>query len=131
MSWNKIAIFGNTVSLAEKALDFLWKSQETTLNNIANVDTPGFKKTEVKFEETFRKRLIAADGVKSSNAMRDAIEGSAYELYSRDDSSRVDENNVNADVEQSKLARDGLQYQYLLNSITSDINRYRSALKTQ
>ncbi|MCI8640034.1 MAG: flagellar basal body rod protein FlgB [Coprococcus sp.] len=131
MSWNKIAIFGNTVPLAEKALDFLWKSQETTLNNLANVDTPGFKKTEVSFEETFRKRLVAADGVKSSNAMLDAIEGSNYELHSRDDSARVDENNVNADVEQSKLARDGLQYQYLLNSITSDIKRYQTVLKTQ
>lgn len=131
MAWNKVAIFGNTVPLAEKALDFLWKSQETTLNNLANVDTPGFKKTDVSFEETFRKRLIAADGVKSSSAMLDAIEGSSYTLHSRDDSARVDENNVNADVEQTKLARSGLQYQYLLNSVTSDIKRYQTVLKTQ
>ena len=92
-------MFGNTISMAEKALSYLYKKEEVLMNNMANVSTPGFKRTDVSFEEEFRSKLIEASGSKSSRAMPDAIAESNYTLYSRDDSARVDENNVKLSIE--------------------------------
>lgn len=101
------------------------------MNNIANVDTPGYKRQQVSFEETFRRRLAAASATGDNSAVRQAIEESDYVVYTRDDSARVDENNVNLDVENTELARTTLHYQYLLQSVTADINRLSSAIRTQ
>lgn len=124
-------MFGNTIALAQKSLDCLWKKQEVLSNNLANIDTPGYKRQQVSFEETFRRRLIAADETKSSSKMREAIEGTNYTIYSRDDSARVDENSVNADVEETEMTRTWLHYYYLLQSVTSDVKRYQTAIKGQ
>ena len=42
-----------STKLLEKALDAAWLRNETISNNIANVNTPGFKKSNVKFEEAY------------------------------------------------------------------------------
>lgn len=124
-------MFGNTIALAQKSLDCLWKKQEVLSNNLANIDTPGYKRQQVSFEETFRRRLTAADETKSPSKMREAIEGTNYTIYSRDDSARVDENSVNADVEETEMTRTWLHYYYLLQSVTSDVKRYQTAIKGQ
>lgn len=124
-------IFGNTIPMAQKALDCLWKKQEALSDNLANVDTPGYKRKQVSFEEAFRKRLVEADTMKSSKRMREAIEGAGYTVYTRDDTARVDENNVNADVEETEMTRTWLHYNYLLQSVTNDIKRYQTAIKGQ
>ena len=49
-------MFGNTISMAHKAMDFLWKKQEVIASNIANVDTPGYKNKNVAFEDIYRRR---------------------------------------------------------------------------
>lgn len=124
-------IFGNSVLMAEKSLGYLWKKQEVTLDNIANVDTPGYKKKNVSFEEMFRKKLAAADTAKDSSVMEQAIQSSQYSIWERDDAARVDDNNVNLDVEYSELARTTLHYQYMLQSVNADISRLRAAIKGQ
>lgn len=124
-------MFGNTIALAQKSLDCLWKKQEVLSNNLANIDTPGYKRQQVSFEETFRRRLTVADETKSPSKMREAIEGTNYTIYSRDDSARVDENSVNADVEETEMTRTWLHYYYLLQSVTSDVKRYQTAIKGQ
>ena len=131
MLGSSCSIFGNTIALAEKAMDMLWVKQEAISNNLANVDTPGYKRKQVSFEEAFRKRLQAAGESKGGTSMKDAISGANYTVTSRDDSARVDENNVNADVENTKMARTTLHYQYLLQTVTNDIKRYQSAIKSQ
>lgn len=124
-------IMGNTIPMAQKSLDYLWKKQELTSTNIANVDTPNYKKKYISFEEAFRSKLRGASQVKDSKAMRQAIQSAKYLTYERTDSARVDDNNVNIDVENAELARTTLHYQYLLQSVSSDISRYRSAIKGQ
>lgn len=124
-------MFGNTISMAQKSLDCLWKKQEALSDNLANIDTPGYKRKQVSFEEAFRKRLIEASGTNSSSKMREAIEGAGYTVYTRDDTARVDENNVNADVEETEMTRTWLHYNYLLQSVTDDFKRYQTAIKGQ
>lgn len=124
-------IFGNTIAMSQKSLDFLWKQQEVLALNIANVETPGYKKKMVSFEDEYRKRLQAASQTKNTSKIRQAIDEADCLVYSRDDSGRVDENNVNADVENTKIARSTLHYQYLLQSVNNDIKRFQSVVKVQ
>ena len=58
------------MSMANKSLDYLWRKMEVVQNNLANVDTPGYKKKDVSFEEVFDKRLRAASQTKSNTQMR-------------------------------------------------------------
>ncbi|WP_124066894.1 flagellar basal body rod protein FlgB [Clostridium sp. E02] len=123
------AIFGNNISMAEKSLDYLWTKQKTTLTNIANGDTPGYKAKNVTFENEFRKRLMSGKGSTSSD-IGNIINRSRYFVHSTDqESARVDGNNVNMDVENVELARTTLQYQYELNAFNSEISRLRTMIK--
>lgn len=123
------AIFGNTLSLAESSLDHLWSRQRITLNNIANNDTPGYKAKYVTFEDELRKRLTAARSGTSQDVSA-AIRGSRFYVHNtRNESARMDGNNVNVDVENVELVRATLQYQYEISALNGDINRLRSALK--
>ena len=115
----------------DKTLDAAWIRNEVISNNIANVDTPGYKSKSVSFEETYRNKLVAASKTKNTAKIRQAIDEADCLEYSWDYSARVDENNVNADVENTKMARTTLHYQYLLQSVTNDIKRYQSVIKGQ
>ncbi|MDR2023910.1 MAG: flagellar basal body rod protein FlgB [Hungatella sp.] len=122
-------IFGNNLSMSEKTLDYLWSKQRITMNNIANDDTPGYKAQYVTFEDEFRKRLMAGkEG--TSREIGSLIQSSRHFIRNtRDESARMDGNNVNADVEQVELARTVLQYQYELNAFNSEISRFRTVIK--
>lgn len=109
----------------------LWVKQEAISDNLANVDTPGYKRKQVSFEEAFRKKLQAAGESKGGTSMRKAISEADYTVTSRDDSARVDENNVNADVENTEMTRTWLHYYYLTYSANADIKRLQSAIKAQ
>ncbi len=126
-------IYGNGVALSEKVLDYLWGRQSVSLNNVANVDTPGFKSQYVTFEEEMGRRLSEASSLKKTpkKAVSEAIRASQSKLNTTwQESSRLDGNNVDMDQEQVEIVRTAYQYQYVLNSITNDINRLRSAAKT-
>lgn len=123
--------FGNTIQMSQKALDYLWKKQEITMDNIANISTPGYKAKEISFQDTFRNKLKAATQTGDANDVRAAIRDSDYTVYERSDSARVDDNGVNVDVEYTELSRTALHYQYLLQSVNSDITRLRTAIKGQ
>lgn len=122
-------IFGNNISMAEKSLDYLWSKQQITMNNIANVDTPGYKAQYVTFEDEFRKRLLANKNG-TSTEIGNAIGNSRYYLQNTNEkSTRLDGNNVNMDTENVELARTTLQYQYELNALNGDISRLRTIIK--
>lgn len=126
------SMYGNTIGMMEKSLDFLWTKQGVTSNNIANVDTPGYKSKYVTFEETFQRRLAAATKAGDSRQVRQAIAGaSAVVNETPGETARLDGNNVNADAEMVELTRTALQYQYGINSVNSDITRLRTVIKGQ
>lgn len=124
-------MFGNTISMMEKSMDYLWKKQEVTAHNIANIDTPGYRKKYVAFEETFRQKLRAAALTGKNEDVRQAIQTSKTHVFEDGKVTRADGNGVNPDVEYAELTRTALQYQYLAQSLSGDIVRYRSAIKGQ
>lgn len=126
-------IYGNGVALTEKVLDFLWQRQIVSLNNVANVDTPGFKSQYITFEEELDKRISEANKIRRSSrhSVYEAIGDTRSWLNTTwDESSRLDGNNVDMDQEQVEIVRAAYEYQYMLNSLNNDITRLKSAARS-
>ncbi len=122
-------LFGNGTALNEKVLDLLWARQSLTMNNIANVDTPGFKSQYLTFEEELGARIRqAAAGRQPAGKVARSIEGTQGTLrITRQESSRLDGNNVDMDQEQVELVRTAYEYQYMVNSISNELKRLQNA----
>ena len=126
-------MYGNGIALTSKVLDFLWQRQRVSLNNVANVDTPGFKSQYITFEEELGKRISEANKAKRSSrhTVYKAIGDSQSWLNTTwDESSRLDGNNVDMDQEQVEIVRAAYEYQYMLNSLNNDITRLKNAARS-
>ena len=124
-------LYGNGLLLGEKTLDSLWMRQNLTMNNIANVDTPGFKSQYMTFENELAQKIRSALTVQKASMKNVArgIENMRPSVHTLNESTRLDENNVDMDQEQVELARTAYEYQYMISSVSSDLSRLRSAAK--
>ena len=125
-------LYGNGLLLGEKTLDSLWMRQNLTMNNIANVDTPGFKSQYMTFENELAQKIRSALTVKKTSMKNVArgIENMRPSVHTTlNESTRLDYNNVDMDQEQVELARTAYEYQFMISSVSSDLSRLRSAAK--
>ena len=124
-------IDNNNIRLSMKSLDYLWEKQRIASENIANNDTPGYKAKILKFEDELDKKLDIFRIAKMPNRkkIQKAIEESNMRVEtSKAESTRMDGNNVNSDVEQIELARAQLQYQFQIAQINDQFARLRTVL---
>ena len=119
----------NTMLLTQKALDVSWTKQKTALDNIANVDTPGYKAKYVLFEDNLREKLRHVHGRKPSEIRESIRETGAWIRRSEEESNRLDGNNVNLDVEELEVARNAYQYQFALRQMSDQLARLRLAIE--
>ena len=122
----------NSMLLAQKTLDVTWRKQNLALDNIANVDTPGYKAKYALFEDELRSKLKRFEGRTGfkNGEIRDAIRSSRIQVRQSDEESiRLDGNNVNLDVEELEVARNTYQYQFALRQISDELSRLRTAIE--
>lgn len=119
----------NYVNVLDKAADASWLKNEAISNNIANVDTPGYNRQDVNFEDALKDALQKSSYVslddKINNLDMSRLDVGIYTEYSSY-SYRLDENNVDIDTENVELARNQLVYQGLTDSITEELSRLKS-----
>ena len=121
-------IFEN-MNYLQKGLDAASLRNEVISNNIANVDTPGFKRSNVEFESYFKAALN--DGGFVAKTTRDKhikfssnIDGVSAAIVQDDTTSmRMDGNNVDIDAENSLLAANTIYYDTLIEKLNSEITR--------
>ena len=119
----------NMFDLSKKVMDYLWQKQTITSNNIANAETPGYKAKYITFEEELQSRLDSQYG-RTANEIKSSIASVRPEIHeTENESSRMDENNVNVDVESMELAKAALQYEFMLKSFNDDLTRLRTVIK--
>ena len=120
----------NTSLMMRRSMEFLWTKQSCILDNVANVETPGYKRKYVTFEESLRGALQSCtDGVAPVQAMREAIKEGAVEIREADESARMDDNGVNITEQFVELSRTAYQLQYVMDSINSDFSMLRTAIR--
>jgi flagellar basal-body rod protein FlgB len=130
-----------TTRLLEKTLDGLSARQNAITNNLANVDTPNFKVTEVSFEEDLQ-AAIRRQPNPDDLAMRatdarhlgttgepipvDAIAPRARQINST--TLRNDGNNVDIDREMTRLAETQLFFQAATQLVNVKFNQLKTAI---
>jgi len=112
----KISLWNNddALQVMKKGLDTAALRQRITSNNIANVNTVGFKRSAVSFEDNLKEAL------KEEGAGRSSL-GEVEPKVIRDNSTvmRSDQNNVDIDIEMLNLSSNQIKYN-ALTQLTSD-----------
>ena len=144
------------VDLMHKGLTASWMREAIIQNNIANVETPGFKASDVEFEslpaESLSQYGTGFKGAKTNKnhidiGLRDRFVGAMTHkghipigrnddiwsiepnVYKREDlSMRMDENNVDIESENVKLAQNTIYYNTLMEKINSELRRIKMAI---
>lgn len=113
-------------TVLSKTLDAQAARQKAIANNIANVETPGYKRQYVSFEEELRHVLERKGG----HDVREGLRGLAPRLLTDSVSpSRPDGNNVNIDAEIADLAKVSLKYKAAATLLEDKIAMLRNAIK--
>lgn len=123
------------INIMDKAADASWKRESAISNNIANADTPGYKRQDGGFwicswnGELGSSKYIPLDKkVRGLNSDLSGLDVSTY-TDSSNYSYRLDRNNVDVDTEQVELASEQLRYEMLTTSINEEFNRMKLVLK--
>ena len=120
------------INVLDRAADAAWQRNEAISNNIANVDTPGYKRQDVAFESVLQQALgnnrYESMDDKVANVDLSRLRGRAYLDYANY-SYRLDGNNVDIDNENVMLAENQLKYQGLISSINQEFTNLKTVMK--
>lgn len=121
----------NYINVLEKACDASWTRNGVISNNIANVDTPGYKRKDIDFEVYLQGAVAGGSSLDDevAGADLDALTCTTYTDYAGVDY-RLDGNNVDIDTENSELAKNQIKYYTMLDSVSQEFTRLKSVLKT-
>ena len=119
------------INLLTKAADASWKRQTVISNNIANVNTPGYKRKDLNFqgvltEELGRCKHESLDS-KVSDVDLSRLDPQIY-VDSANYSYRMDGNNVDIDTENVELASEQIRYEGLTDCINSEFERMKAVI---
>ena len=120
------------IYVLNRAADAAWQRNEAISNNIANVDTPGYKRQDVAFESVLQQALgnnrYQSMDDKVANVNLSRLRGRAYVDYANY-SYRLDGNNVDIENENVMLAENQLKYQGLISSINQEFTNLQTVMK--
>jgi flagellar basal-body rod protein FlgB len=126
-----------TEQILQAALSGLAARQRSISDNVANVDTPGFKASRVEFEQALKAAMGAGEGrprvlmlTPVENGLPvttdDPMKSPAQAFISSETSRRMDGNNVDIDQEMVKLAETNLTYNALAQLTSSRLQLLRT-----
>lgn len=121
----------NYINVLDKAADASWVRNDVLANNIANADTPNYKRKDVQFETYLSNAVAGTDSLDETVANIDlsSLESTTY-TEQAGLSYREDGNNVDISTENVELAKNQLKYYTLMNSVNQEFGRLKSAMKT-
>jgi len=123
-----------TVNLLEKSMDGSAIQHAVSSNNIANVNTPGFKKSMVSFRDELEKSLQPVKALKTTrhkhlqgkNSMGDPDRIKVTRVTNT--SLRNDGNNVDIDMELVALAENNLYFNSMAQLLSSQLALLRHSI---
>ena len=114
-----------SATLLEKMLDVSSIRHKVIANNIANVNTPGYKKMEVSFADQLEK-AVNESSMNKFDTLQPKI------VISKEDTSetvRNDGNNVDMDKEVSSLVKNTLSYSIYTQLLAKKYEGIKSAIE--
>lgn len=122
----------NYVNVLDKVADASWLRNSVIDNNIANVDTPNYKRKDVSFQGYLQAEMAGTDTTTLQERINMIKLGSINPTTYTDMASlsyRLDGNNVDIDTENVELASNQLMYQAMINSISNEFDMMKKAME--
>ena len=113
-------LFDNTQLALERAISGASLRQEVLANNLANAETPGFKRSDVDFHTTLAQAMKTGDSA--------TIESTTFQAQRENQVLRADGNGVDIDTESAAMAKNGLEYEALVSVAKARIQIFQNAL---
>jgi flagellar basal-body rod protein FlgB len=115
-----MALIDPTQQLLEAAMRGSWLRETALTNNVANADTPGYKRQEVDFESTLQSAVDAGRSPEEVEFQTQAVPSETG----------PNGEGVSIDQESARLAENGLDYQALTDVVATRNSIVRSAIGT-
>lgn len=143
----------STLSILSKSLDAASLNHILLTNNIANVNTPGFKRSEISFKDQLASLLSGGGAPGLERSLSGGLQpgglsgfvthprhlpiGPAQNLSQlkpivkreADTTMRADGSNVDVDVEMARLAENSLDYSALVNLVRRKFSSMRASIE--
>lgn len=126
-------IFGY-VNVLKTAADASWAREEVLTNNIANVDTPNYKRQDIEFKTYLNSAIEQAGKPRATLTQKiNSVDASTvtYRTYTDNTalSYRLDGNNVDLSTENVELAAEQINYSALIDSMNNEFSRFKAVIK--
>jgi len=110
--------------LIKKGLNASSLRSKVTANNIANINTKGFKKSFVTFEESLKENMgdMSMKTTDSKHIQAGSSSGDIKVQQDKSSSMRQDGNNVDIDIEMANQAANNLMYNALVTQANIKIS---------
>lgn len=123
-------------TLLEKSLDASWYRNDAISQNIANIDTPGYKKKKVSFEEYLSDFGSSDDfeGFRTDprhiKIGKSSIEDAEINMSEENTNleMRLDGNNVDIDSEMAFMAQNSIKYNVLIQRLSGKFKSIKSVI---
>ncbi|MBI5345012.1 MAG: flagellar basal body rod protein FlgB [Deltaproteobacteria bacterium] len=128
-------LFDNTMSIIEKTLDLRATRHKLILSNVANIETPGYRAVDIKFEDELKKIGGAMRGgvlvTTNPGHLSTANAGATAPrvIYRATDIEGYDKNSVGIDSEMAKLSENSLMYNASVKLLKSKFSTLMTAIK--
>lgn len=129
-----------TINVLESAMQASNLRQQVISNNIANVNTPNFKRKDTVFESILAKAIYSPNGnntdlplIRTNERHLTTDENSLQPAIITDNSTtmRTDGNNVDPDTEMAALAKNTLYYNALVREMNVNFTNLNTVVKDQ
>lgn len=122
----------DNVDYYKKSLDGIWERHKAITNNIANENTPNYKRKVVSFEEEL-KRSVENNKINLKTTHKDHLSktNNSFSPRINEDKSlsyRIDGNNVNIDTETADLAKNTIMYDAMIKQISGEFEKIKNVI---
>lgn len=120
------------INVMGTTLDATAKREALISNNIANVNTPNYKRKDIRFETELKNAFVRAEGDNVDFRVKDidleALKPETYTDYA-ELSYRYDGNNVDINTENALAAENQIKYNGLMDLVNKNFAQIQSVLK--
>lgn len=125
-------LFSGTISTIEGALNYSSLKQKVISQNIANVDTPGYKAKDVSFKESLNQAVAGSQKAYRTDVRHYEFKNNSFAngtVTKSNVSYNHTGNSVDIDKEMSDLATNQIYYNALVDRMSGKLSSLQNVLK--
>ncbi|RSK27022.1 flagellar basal body rod protein FlgB [Bacillus sp. HMF5848] len=128
-----MGLFSNTINTLEHALNYSSTKQKVISNNIANVNTPGYKARDVSFKSEFEKAVSTQMKANRTDGRHFEFTSSRqtnFQVFTKADVTyNHNGNSVDIDKEMADLAENQIYFNALADRMNGKFNSLKSVIR--